>query len=284
MEQPFQYFDQQVAGHDRLSANELMVIKPCQKREIEFYQTAQTYPDFSDFLPQCYGTLRAATQNDLALLESELDNVLVNADQEENLCLENVLHGFSRPCIMDLKLGSLLHHAQATVEKKERMIEQSKRTTSHELGLRICGMKVYDTTQCQYLAYDKQYGKSLTSQTIREAFMAYFFPHTGKNYTQSIPSQDNNITEKMPTKYMQWIIECLLDTLEEMKEAVVSLPQLSLISSSLLFVYEGDREAAEITWKKMIQQDAKKSTTIEEEEEMPKITKRSTRSGPGQGI
>lgn len=101
--------------------------------------------------------------------------------------------------------------------------------------------------------------------------MAYFFPHTGKNYTQSIPSQDNNITEKMPTKYMQWIIECLLDTLEEMKEAVVSLPQLSLISSSLLFVYEGDREAAEITWKKMIQQDAKKSTTIEEEEEMPKM-------------
>ena len=158
MSQPFKYFDKQVAGHDKLmllttSTDDLMIIKPCKPKEVNFYQDAQNYPEFLDFLPQCYGTLRAATEHDLSILEtSELVGDSTNCylmetvqgldQQEQNVCLENILHGFTRPCIMDLKMGSLLYDADASEEKRQKMISQSVNTTSSTLGLRISGLKV----------------------------------------------------------------------------------------------------------------------------------------------
>lgn len=60
----------------------------------------------------------------------------------QNVCLENILHGFTKPCILDLKMGGLLYDEDASEEKRERMINHSITTTSGLLGLRICGMKV----------------------------------------------------------------------------------------------------------------------------------------------
>lgn len=65
-------FDQQVAGHDKLmllSTNDLIVVKPCKKRELNFYQDVLNFPEFQDFIPECYGTVRAATEQDLNLLD-----------------------------------------------------------------------------------------------------------------------------------------------------------------------------------------------------------------------
>lgn len=61
-----------------------------------------------------------------------------------NLCLENVLHGFTRPCILDLKMGFLLYDNEATEEKRKRMIHKFMTTTSGSLGLKISGLKVFD--------------------------------------------------------------------------------------------------------------------------------------------
>ncbi|KAI8085849.1 inositol polyphosphate kinase, partial [Gilbertella persicaria] len=77
----------------------------------------------------------------------------------QNLCLENILHGFTRPCILDLKMGSLLYDHDATEEKRNRMIHHSQTTTSGTLGLRISGMKVYDSIERKYATYEKAYGK-----------------------------------------------------------------------------------------------------------------------------
>jgi 1D-myo-inositol-tetrakisphosphate 5-kinase/inositol-polyphosphate multikinase len=60
----------------------------------------------------------------------------------QNLCLENALHGFTRPCILDLKMGSLLYDSDASEEKRKRMINHTITTTSGSLGLRISGLKV----------------------------------------------------------------------------------------------------------------------------------------------
>ncbi|KAI9250773.1 inositol polyphosphate kinase-domain-containing protein [Sporodiniella umbellata] len=275
-ESDFEYFDQQVAGHDRLTANDLMVIKPCRARELVFYQTAQAhYPDFLDFLPQCYGTLRATTQTDLQLLNTELDKVLIDPQAEENVCLENVLNGFTQPCIMDLKLGSLLYHAEATAEKIERMKQQSANTTSSELGLRICGMKIYDPTRSRLVTFDKQLGKSLTAETIQDAFDLYLCPARYPDHPLGeSKAKENTVQGHMEPRHLDYILECFVDTLNEIRQALIDLPQLSLIGSSLLFVYEGDPTAAKITWKKLIEQDRqeeKKQDTTEEEEEIPKM-------------
>lgn len=65
------------------------------------------------------------------------------------------MHGFTRPCILDLKMGSLLYDNEATDEKRKRMIRQSISTTSSSLGLRICGMKVKKKKK-KHLSFDTE--------------------------------------------------------------------------------------------------------------------------------
>lgn len=83
------HFDQQVAGHDQLMlmpTNDLIVVKPCKKRELDFYQDVLNFPDFQDFVPECYGTVRAATENDLDLLDkSGLEDKTVKLDTSQNM-------------------------------------------------------------------------------------------------------------------------------------------------------------------------------------------------------
>ncbi|KAI7900833.1 uncharacterized protein BX663DRAFT_516667 [Cokeromyces recurvatus] len=222
------YFDQQVAGHDRLllmPTNDLMVIKPCKQRELDFYQDATQYPDFQDFIPECYGTLRAATEKDLTLLDNpeieknETIKIDINQNEDQNLCIENLLHGFTRPCILDLKMGSLLYDNDATEEKRKRMIYQAENTTSGSLGLRISGMKVYDSIERKYATYQKIYGRSRTAENTTEAILAYLFPTStyGKDteeYRTYIDETDSEMRikrEKIPAKYSKWIIECFID-------------------------------------------------------------------------
>ena len=85
------HFDQQVAGHDQLMAlptSDLIVVKPCKKKELNFYQDAHSFPEFQDFLPECYGTVRAATENDLKILDdSELvenKKIMIDTTNNEN--------------------------------------------------------------------------------------------------------------------------------------------------------------------------------------------------------
>jgi hypothetical protein len=56
--------------------------------------------------------------------------------------IENVLHEFTQPCVMDVKVGTRVHGEDASPEKAARMEEQARITTSLKTGLRICGMKV----------------------------------------------------------------------------------------------------------------------------------------------
>ncbi|KAK4509351.1 60S ribosomal protein L20B [Mucor velutinosus] len=181
-------------------------------------------------------------------------------------------------------MGSLLYDNEATDEKRKRMIRQSISTTSSSLGLRICGMKVYDPINKRYATYEKIYGKSRTADNTVEAILAYLFP-TSSYGTQTEDYrtylEDNTSTstakEKIPTKYSRWVIECFIDTLKEIQESLIEHPNLRLIGSSILFMYEGDRSAADKTWKQMLAEDekgllqdqAQDTATVETEEELP---------------
>lgn len=182
---------------------------------------------------------------------------------------------------MDLKMGSLLYDEDATKEKRERMIQHSLNTTSSSLGLRISGLKVYDSVKRRYLSYDKSFGKSRTIDNSVEALLCFLFPNSiytenAAEFIKHIDDLPNNeessesIKEKLPVKYIRWIIECFIDTVKEIRESVLEHPNLRLIGSSLLFIFEGDRSAADKTWKHMLQEDAVPTSQEEEaEEELP---------------
>jgi 1D-myo-inositol-tetrakisphosphate 5-kinase/inositol-polyphosphate multikinase len=58
------------------------------------------------------------------------------------IVLENVAHGFRKPNILDIKLGTILYDEEAPPEKKERMEKKARCTTSGEAGIRLTGFQV----------------------------------------------------------------------------------------------------------------------------------------------
>lgn len=58
------------------------------------------------------------------------------------LVLENLTYRFSKPNVLDIKLGTQLYDEEATAEKQERMEQASKSTTSWHTGMRLTGFQV----------------------------------------------------------------------------------------------------------------------------------------------
>ncbi|KAG0172210.1 hypothetical protein DFQ28_011286 [Apophysomyces sp. BC1034] len=265
-------FDHQVAGHDQLlqlATNDLIVVKPCTQTEIVFYEASQQYPEFDEFIPECYGSLRAATESEKHMLEIDAaNNNQVNQDGVtslplEHLCLENILRGFTRPSILDLKIGDKLYDDFADEAKREKMTLNAKNTTIETLALRISGMKVYDTVEREYKIYRKKYGRMRTNVDVIDAFLAYFFPLSsyGQQSTPDVTMPDNqkqdgqHLQGRISSKKMIWILESFIDDLNDIQEFVATHPQLELTGSSLLFVYEGDKATVDKVWKRMLDED-----------------------------
>lgn len=56
--------------------------------------------------------------------------------------LENISFYFEKPNVMDMKLGTVLYDESASPEKKQRMIDTARETTSLETGVRLTGCEV----------------------------------------------------------------------------------------------------------------------------------------------
>lgn len=57
--------------------------------------------------------------------------------------LENISSYFTKPNVLDIKLGTILYDDSASQEKKERMIKAAEATTSLETGIRMTGFEVH---------------------------------------------------------------------------------------------------------------------------------------------
>lgn len=65
----------------------------------------------------------------------------------QSLVLENLSHSFSKPNILDIKLGTVLYDDEASPEKRARMEKTARETTSLETGVRLTGFQVRHPVQ-----------------------------------------------------------------------------------------------------------------------------------------
>ena len=239
-----------------------LVIKPCKQSEIDFYDSTTAHPDFISHIPTYFGKISLGNDTNVAqaagalVLPSATDPepsvihgvpgtmVVENAWAPSNggrihtdsaVVLENVAAGFKKPNILDVKLGARLWADDAPIAKRVKLDKVAEETTSKPLGLRIAGMRTYQSapsngeenvTPDGYRFYDKWYGRTFSADTISHGFEEYF------QLTRGVKAKG----------LIRKVIKRFVEDLRAM-ESVIVKEESRMYSASLLFVYEGNQEA-----------------------------------------
>ncbi|KAF9265713.1 SAICAR synthase-like protein [Marasmius fiardii PR-910] len=254
----------QVGGHAGVQTTEdgSLIIKPALALEHEFYQSLTTQDSFQalrPFVPKFYGTLKLEGQVD----ESgegggikELGTSDIDSDNLQSLVLENLLHTFVKPNILDIKLGTVLYDESASPEKVERMLKIARETTSLETGIRLTGFQVYDTRSGLAVNTPKSYGKSIKPSDLPDG-IARFFP---------VPSESSSMG--LPSDLLIPILEGIKENIAEIREALEGI-EVRMVGGSLLLIYEADLKRAEegVAWMKKLEEEGTSEDEEEDEDE-----------------
>jgi len=194
-------FTNQAGGHigTFIQAEKGKIMKKVGKNEFTFYsEQLAKHSDVQPLAPKSFG--------------------IQSKDGLNYVVLEDLTYGYDQPCILDVKMGTSSVGEDATAEKKERMGKKDMSTTTHTLGIRITGMKVYQTGTKDFVALAKPWGRKVTENTMFESLRKYF--DNGKAIRKEL-------------------VSLFLEKLEAVRKYMESQKKLRFYSSSLLFIYDG---------------------------------------------
>ncbi|KAK5074513.1 hypothetical protein LTR70_007854 [Exophiala xenobiotica] len=168
-----------------------------------------------------------------------------------SIVLSNATAGFTRPNVIDLKLGSRLWDDDAPMNKRAKLDEVAGSSTSGSLGFRIAGMKVFVGEDVEeenvsrevntevhdgYKTYDKFYGRSnINDDNLQSAFDA-FLHSLSLAPTSSTGGEKEQRKARLRRKLMLERLQREVSSIEYVLENEES----RMYSASILMVYEGD--------------------------------------------
>ncbi|VDK66387.1 unnamed protein product [Onchocerca ochengi] len=90
------------------------------------------------------------------------------------LLLENTVSRFSRPSVMDLKMGTRQYGDDATDQKRQSQTNKCRESTSASIGIRLVGMQLYREEVGTYVYVNKYAGRQMSCEMLRETLAEYF--------------------------------------------------------------------------------------------------------------
>jgi len=206
----FERYAHQAGGHCCILKFDGRLCKPLVQRECEFYRTIhKDVPLLATITPEFYGCVVVSPNSCPQLDDDNSTKENSHIDNEgENfqyyIVLQDLTAGISKPCVMDMKMGTY----------------RQRFDTSVSLGFRICGMRVW--RESGLYSVDRLFGRGLTCDTIEDAVGAFLFDGRFMR-THLIPPILNKLQNIM---------------------AVVEHSPFRFYTSSLLFIYDGDEDSS----------------------------------------
>ncbi|PWN47670.1 SAICAR synthase-like protein [Violaceomyces palustris] len=273
----------QVAGHEKgvlqLQGGQ-KVVKSCLPLEVEFYETlSRPYPlakggggqselveRLSRLIPSYHGSLNHRVAEYLS--EQQDDDPIDNRDDLDaavsssvkrdpaspapppTIVLENLTHPFKCPNVCDIKLGTQLWDEGSSPEKRRRMENVARETTSFECGLRLTGWKTYDNSSKTYHAVGKGFGKAIGPESLPLGIrMILSSPLEGDakevkaKFPEKVPLPPSAALPHLPKELVRPLVEQGIKPFLHEAISIFSSLHVRIRGGSVLLVYEGDRES-----------------------------------------